>query len=42
MIMIKIRKPEDTKMCVMKCKLKFEGFQHCLEKTQVENKINQL
>ena len=29
-------------MCVIRQKLKFENFKHCLEVTQLENKINQL
>ena len=29
-------------MCVVKRKLKFEYYKHCLEATQLENKINYL
>ena len=29
------------KQCVIKRKLKFEDYKHCLEAIQVENKINQ-
>ena len=29
------------KKCVIKRKLKFEDYKHCLEAIQVENKINQ-
>ena len=29
-------------MCVIKRKLKLEEYKHCLEATQLENKINQL
>ena len=28
--------------CVIKAKLKFENYKHCLEAAQIENKINQL
>ena len=31
-----------TKNRVIKRKLKFEDYRHCLEATQLENKINQL
>ena len=35
------KKAKDTKTCVIKQKLKFEDYQHCLETTQLENKIKQ-
>ena len=31
-----------TKKCVIKGKLKIENYKNCLEKTQLENKINHL
>ena len=36
------KKTERYKKCVIKQKLKFENYKHCLEGTQLENKINQL
>ena len=36
------KKAKDTKMCVIKRKLKFENHKNCLEATQLENKINYL
>ena len=36
------KKAKDTKMCVIKRKPKFEDYKHCLEATQLENKINHL
>ena len=36
------KKKEKQKKCVIKGKLKFEDYKHCLEATQLENKINQL
>ena len=36
------KKAKGTKKCVVKRKLKFEDYNHCLEATQLENKINQL
>ena len=36
------KKAKGTKMCVIRQKLKFENYKHCLEATQLENKINQL
>ena len=36
------KKAKGTKKCVIKQKLKFEHYKHCLEATQLENKINQL
>ena len=33
------KKAKDTKKCVIKRKLKFENYKHCLEATQLENKI---
>ena len=35
------KKVKDTKECVIK-KLKFENYKHCLEVTQLQNKINHL
>ena len=32
------KKAKDTKKCVIKTKLKFENYKHCLEATQLENK----
>ena len=40
--MKKIKKQGDQKKCVIKRKLKFEDYEHQLEGTQLENKINQL
>ena len=34
------KKVKCTKKCVVKRKLKFEYYKHCLEATQLENKIN--
>ena len=34
------KKAKGTKNCVIKQKLKFEDYKHCLEATQFENKIN--
>ena len=36
------KKKKKQKKCVIKGKLKFEDYKHCLEATQLENKINQL
>ena len=36
------KKPENTKKCVMKWKLEFGNYKHCLETTQLENKISKL
>ena len=36
------KKAKGTKKCVIKRKLKFEDYKHCLEPTQLENKINHL
>ena len=36
------KKAKDTKKCVIKGKLKFENYKHCLEETQIQNKINNL
>ena len=36
------KKAKSTKKCVIKRKLKFENYEHCLEATQLENKINRL
>ena len=35
-------KSQNYKKCVVKRKLKFEDCKHCLEATQLENKINHL
>ena len=34
------KKAEDTKKCVIKGKLKFEGYKYCLEDNQLEKEIN--
>ena len=39
--MLTIKRNVDTKMCVIKRKLKFEDYKNCLEATQLENKVNQ-
>ena len=36
------KKAKDTEMCFINRILKMEGYKHCLEATQIENKINQL
>ena len=36
------KKPENTKKCVIKWKLKFGNYKHCLEATQLENEISKL
>ena len=36
------KKAKGTKKFVVKTKLKFEDYKHCLEATQLENKINNL
>ena len=36
------RKNQKAQKRVIKPNLKFEGYKHCLEETQLENKINQL
>ena len=36
------KKAEGTKKCVIRWKLKFEDYEHCLETTQQGNEINQL
>ena len=36
------KRAKGTKKCVVKTKLKFEDYKHCLEATQLENKINHL
>ena len=38
----KDKKAKGTKKCVVKRKLKFEDYKHCLEASQIENKINHL
>ena len=39
MMVMKIKKQKSEKT-VIKWKLKFEDYKHCLEATQLENKIN--
>ena len=41
-MVVKIKKPKDTKKCVIKRKIKFENYKKCLEATQLENKIKYL
>ena len=36
------KKVKGTKQCVIKLKVKFEGYKNCLESTQPETKKNQL
>ena len=36
------KKTKDTKMCVVKRKLKFENYKKCLESNQLDNKIKYL
>ena len=36
------KKSEVTKKCAIKRKLKFEDHKHCLEATNLENKINHI
>ena len=36
------KKSENTKKFIIKWQLKFENYKHCLEATQLENKISQL
>ena len=36
------KKSEDTKKCLIKRKLEFEGSKYCLEATQTAYEINQL
>ena len=36
------KKAKSLKKCVIKQKLKFEDYKHCLQTTQLENKIKQL
>ena len=36
------KKVKGTKKCVIKRKLKFEDYKNCLDKSQIENKINHL
>ena len=38
----KIKKAKGTKKWIIKRKLKFEDYKHSFDKTQLENKINQL
>ena len=38
MIVMKIKKAKEAKKCVIKRKLKFEDYKHCLEATQLEMK----
>ena len=42
MTVVKTKKVKGTKKCVIKRKLKFEGYKDCLESIQLENKINYL
>ena len=39
---LKAKKQKAEKNSVVKRKLKFEDYQHCLEAIQLENKTNQL
>ena len=39
---MKIKKQKAQKSSSKKRKLKFEDYKHCLEASQLENKINQL
>ena len=41
MLMMKIKKQEAQKS-ILKGKLKFEDYKHCLDATQLDNKINKL
>ena len=41
-MVVKIKKPYGTKMCVVKRRLKSEDYKHCLEAAKLENKINYL
>ena len=41
-MVVKIKKPNGTKMCVVKRRLKSEDYKHCLEAAKLENKINYL
>ena len=34
------KKPKGTKKCVIKRKLEFEDYRHCLETTQIKNKTD--
>ena len=36
------KKTKGTKKCIVKTKIKFEDYRHCLEATQLENKKNHL
>ena len=36
------KKQKDTRKSVIKRKLKFEDYKHCLEAIKLENEINQL
>ena len=38
MIMVKIKNVKKHKKCVIKWKLKFQDYKHCLEATQFEKK----
>ena len=40
MMVVKIKKSNDTENCVIKKKLKFENYKNCSDATQVDNKIN--
>ena len=37
-----VKKAKEIKKYAIKRKLKFENYKHCLEATQLENKINHL
>ena len=39
---MKLKKAKEIKKYAIKRKLKFENYKHCLEATQLENKINHL
>ena len=38
MMVVKIKKPKDTKKYAMERKLKFENYKPCLKATQLDNK----
>ena len=40
--LINYKMAKGTKKCIIKRKLKFEDYKHCLEATQLENKMNHL
>ena len=41
-IVVKIKKANGTKKCVIKIKLKSENYKNCVETTKLDNKINYL